>query len=229
MGKNKEENIIGKQIGIYNVLYECDFKSNDGHRMFHVKCSKCGWETDMQMHQIKYTKLCKHISKFGYYVSFSEPWKNQRLRKIYYGIMTRCYDKNDKAYRWYGAKGIKVCDEWIKNPKSFEEWALSNGYQDDLSIDRINENKDYYPENCRWITLENNSKYKSTTNLIEVDGEVHTGREWSQILDLGLGTINLYFRKYPNELVKEFIRQRQKDKTKKRKSHQTWFDVYNIR
>lgn len=51
--KERKETIIGTRIGLYDVLYECDFKSNDGHRMFHVKCSECGWETNMQMHQIK--------------------------------------------------------------------------------------------------------------------------------------------------------------------------------
>ena len=56
MKKEKQENIVGTRIGIYDVLYECDYKSNDGHRLFHVKCPQCGWETDIQMHHIKYTK-----------------------------------------------------------------------------------------------------------------------------------------------------------------------------
>ena len=62
--KEKQESIIGTRIGIYDVIYECSYKSNDGHRLFHVKCSQCGWETDMQMHHIKYTKQCKHKNKF---------------------------------------------------------------------------------------------------------------------------------------------------------------------
>ena len=222
------ENLVGKQIGIFDVLYKCNFKSNDGHRMFHVKCSKCGWETDMQMHQIKYVKKCKHKNRFGYYAFSKHHWKNQRIRKIYEKMIDRCYNEKDKSYKWYGAKGIKIYNEWLKNPKKFEEWALVNGYENGLTIDRKDENKDYCPENCRWITMENNSKYKSTTHLIEVDEEAHTGRDWSNILNLGPNTINMYFRNYSDEQVKEFIRRRKKDKNKIRKSHQTWLETYDV-
>ena len=72
MSKRKEENIIGTKIGIYEILYECDFKSNDGHRMCHVKCSECGWETNKQMHQIKYVKECKHKDRFGNYAALGK-------------------------------------------------------------------------------------------------------------------------------------------------------------
>lgn len=228
MGKRNEQNIVGTRIGLYDVLYECDFKSNDGHRMFHVKCSKCGWETNIQMHQIKYTKKCKHKNRFGNYIESGKIWENKRLHNIFQGMLDRCYNPKDRAYRWYGAKGIKVCDEWIQNPESFEEWALDNGYQEGLTIDRKDELKDYSPENCRWTTLSDNAKYKSTTRIVEVDGIEHTGREWPNFLILGTNTINKMLREYPEEQVKEFIRRRLKDKTKTRRSHQTWMNVYGL-
>ena len=221
------EDIVGKQIGIFDVLYECNFKSNDGHRMFHVKCSKCGWETDMKKAHIARPKVCQHKSYREKYINWTL-WKNKTLQHIFNGIKRRCYNPNDRAYRWYGAKGIKICEEWLENPKKFEEWALGNGYENGLTIDRKDENKDYCPENCRWITMENNLKYKSTTHLIEVDGEVHTGKDWSKILNLGPNTINMYFRNYSDEQVKEFIRRRKRDKNKIRKSHQTWLETYNV-
>lgn len=228
MGKRSEQNIVGTRIGLYDVLYECDFKSNDGHRMFHVKCSECEWETDMQMHQIKYTKECKHKNRFGNYIEPGKIWGNKRLHNIFQGMLDRCYNPKERAYRWYGAKGIKVCDEWLQNPKSFEEWALNNGYQKGLTIDRKDESKDYSPENCRWITLSNNAKYKSTTKIIEVDEVEYTGREWPNFLNLGTNTINKMLREYPEEQVKEFIRQRLQDLTKTRRSHQTWMNVYGL-
>lgn len=133
-------------------------------------------------------------------------WKNKRIGKIYRNIKQRCYNKKDKSYKWYGDKGIKVCDEWLNNPKSFEEWSLQNGYTDELTIDRIDEDKDYSPDNCRWISSVDNSKYKSTTSVINVDGEVHTGKDWSKILGLGTNTINTYVRKYGLYDTIEFIK-----------------------
>ena len=75
-----------------------------------------------------------------------------RLQKIYYDMKHRCYNPNNKAYSRYGHKGIRVYDEWINSRKAFYEWALSNGYKEDLSIDRIDNSKGYFPENCRFVT-----------------------------------------------------------------------------
>ena len=143
-------------------------------------------------------------------------------------MIDRCYNENNKSYRWYGQKGIIICDEWLSNPKLFEEWAISNGYNDNLTIDRKEETKNYCPENCRWITGSNNSKYKSTTRLIEVDSEKHTGREWANILDLGTNVINNMLRNFSEEKVKEFIRSRKRDKTKHPSGNQSWMQVYGI-
>lgn len=226
----KEENIIGTIQGIFKVLYECDFKSNDGHRMFHVRCIKCGWETNIQKHQIKYTKKCNHLTINKEYVA-DHVWSSARLRQIYDCMYYRCYNKKDKAYRFYGEKGIKICEQWLHNSKKFEEWALNNGYKEDLTIDRIDSSKGYSPENCRWISSSNNSKYKSTTNIIEVNNEKHTGREWAKILQVSTNTINLLLRKHPEEKVKKFIELRLIDKNKNNhrpKNGQSWFSVYGI-
>ena len=230
MGKRNDKQIVGTRIGLYDVLYECDFKSNDGHRMFHIKCSECGWETDAQMHQINHlSKQCTHVNNAnGYSYRHGNCIKDKRLRKIFYGIIDRCYNPKDRDYRWYGSKGIKIHQEWIDNPKSFEEWAIANGYKDDLTIDRIEENKNYCPDNCRWITREDNAKYKSTTALLVVDDMVYTGREWADVLSLGTNTINTMLRKYPKGKVVEFIRRRLKDMTKTRPSKTTWMKVYGL-
>ena len=230
MDKRNDKQIVGTRIGLYDVLYECDFKSNDGHRMFHIKCSECGWETDAQMHQINYlSKRCTHVNNAnGYSYRHGNYIKDKRLRKIFYGIMDRCYNPKDRDYRWYGSKGIKIHQEWIDNPKSFEEWAIANGYKGDLTIDRIEENKNYCPDNCRWITREDNAKYKSTTALLVVDDMIYTGREWADVLSLGTNTINTMLRKYPKGKVVEFIRRRLKDMTKTRPHKTTWMKVYGL-
>lgn len=138
-------------------------------------------------------------------------WKNKRLGAIFRGMKRRCYSKNDKEYRFYGEKGIYICYEWLDDPHQFEDWALSHGYADDLTIDRIDSGKGYSPDNCRWISQQDNSRYKSTTSLIGVDGESHTGRDWAGILGLGCNMINKYIRKHGVENTTEFIRRYRKN------------------
>lgn len=115
-----------------------------------------------------------------------------------------------------------------KNPKSFENWALNNNYSDNFTIDRINEDKDYEPSNCRWVTLKDNAKYKSTTKILTVGNISHTGRDWSKILGFGINTINTILKENGQEKAKELIKRRLKDPYKKRKSKQTWLNVYDI-
>lgn len=153
-------------------------------------------------------------------------WKNKRIQNIFHGMKCRCYNKRDKDYRWYGARGIKICDQWLDNEKLFEEWALTNGYSDELTIDRIDESKNYSPDNCRWVNSINNSKIKSTTRLIDIDGEILTGRDWSIKLGLGINTINRYLHIYGEENTKKFIKKFLSESPRVRKKHQTYYDAY---
>lgn len=90
----------------------------------------------------------------------------ERLHSIWRGMKTRCYNQNCKDYKKYGALGIVVCEDW-QNFKSFKEWALSTGYKDELTLDRIDNTKGYYPENCRWATREEQAQNRSSTIIVD--------------------------------------------------------------
>lgn len=106
---------------------------------------------------------------------------DSRINSIYRGMKKRCYDKNEPAYRNYGGRGIKVCDEWLSDFMSFYRWAMGNGYNDDLSIDRIDVNGDYCPENCRWTDRKTQANNTRTNRKYSLNGETHTIADWARI------------------------------------------------
>lgn len=89
----------------------------------------------------------------------------------------RTEDITDKEYVNYGGRGISVCDDWINNFDSFAEWADNNGYRDDLTIDRIDNNSGYSPENCRWVDMKTNQNNKRCCRYVEIDGERMTVKQ----------------------------------------------------
>lgn len=118
--------------------------------------------------------------------------KHTRLYRIYQGMKTRCYNTNDPGYLYYGAKGIQICNEWLEDFMRFYKWAITNGYSDDLSIDRINVNGNYEPSNCRWATKKEQNNNKSTNLNIEYNGKIQSVEEWSN--ETGLSKDSIYKR-----------------------------------
>lgn len=111
-------------------------------------------------------KSVERATKFKHLVK-----DNKRLYSIYNGIKKRCYNKSEPRYRDYGARGIKMCDEWLKSFDGFVEWSLSNAYTDKMSIERIDVDGDYCPENCKWIPLKEQAFNKRETKWVTYKGE----------------------------------------------------------
>lgn len=97
--------------------------------------------------------------------------KPSRIRSIWGNMIYRCYNKNSIGYNNYGGRGIAVCKDWLSSFESFKSWALSNGYADNLTIDRIDVNGNYEPSNCRWISQKEQLRNKRGTIYIEYNGE----------------------------------------------------------
>lgn len=121
--------------------------------------------------------------------------RKTRLYTIWSNIKTRCLNKNDPHYERWGARGISICDEWRENFQAFYDWAMSHGYSDDLSIDRIDNDGNYCPENCRWVTVKENNQNKRNCILITYDGITMSAAAWSAKLGLGKDTIRQRYHK----------------------------------
>lgn len=113
-----------------------------------------------------------------------------RLYQIWVGLKGRCFNIHNARYQRYGGRGISVCDEWRNDFSAFHDWAISNGYADDLTIDRINNDGDYCPENCRWTTVKEQCRNRSSNINITIGNSTRTLTEWCEIFELDSAKIN---------------------------------------
>lgn len=129
-----------------------------------------------------------------------------RLYRIWHKMKDRCYNKNDNRYKNYGARGIKICEEWKNDFLSFYTWACNNGYKDTLSIDRIDNNSDYYPGNCRWTTTKEQTRNRTTNVWVEYKGSKKVVSDWCKELKLSLSRIRHTVDRYGLSYAEAFDR-----------------------
>lgn len=109
--------------------------------------------------------------------------KETRLYGIWRRMKSRCTNPNNKDYKYYGGNGITFCEEW-NDYSNFKNWAINNGYKDNLTIDRKDGSKNYCPENCRWITIEEQQSNKCNNHLLSYQGETMTINQWAERLGI---------------------------------------------
>jgi hypothetical protein len=117
---------------------------------------------------------------------------DSRIYSEWRNLIQRCVNKKATNYERYGGRGITVCNEWKESFINFNTWAEANGYEDSLTIDRINNDGSYEPKNCRWITQKEQNRNKSNNNLITYKGKTKCLTDWA--VDLGIGCTTLYYR-----------------------------------
>lgn len=183
-------NYINKKYNRLTIKYT--YKKNN-RTYVHCVC-ECGNYKDIRLSRLKSgeTKSCgclrKDISRGK---GKKKPYSNTKLFYTYHGIKTRCYNTKSTSYKYYGAKGIKMCDEWLNDFKTFQEWAYNNGYQENkgLSIDRIDVNGNYEPKNCRWVDNTTQANNRTDNYYITYKGQTLTASEWSKKLGIHNQTI----------------------------------------
>ena len=138
-----------------------------------------------------------------------------RIYKIWKGMKDRCYLITNQAYERYGGRGITICDEWKNNVENFYNWSMENGYEENLTIDRIDNNKGYSPDNCRWATRLEQQNNTRKNIYYEYNGEKLTLSQLSRKYKIAIPTLYKRLKKFDN--VKKAIETPIKNKTKKEK------------
>ncbi len=186
----KHEDLTGKKFGRLTVIKRVE---NDkyNHILYLCKCD-CGKEKIIKGVSLKNgnTKSCgclqKEKAKLTKNVIHGK--SHDRIYIIYWGMKKRCYNKKEKNYYLYGGRGITICEEWLNSFENFYNWAINNGYKEGLTIDRINVNGNYEPNNCRWSDLFVQANNTRRNKYILFKGELRTLAEWCRILKINYNT-----------------------------------------
>ena len=186
-----KEDLCGQKFGRLTVVKQLDNKQYPklyGRIIYECLCD-CGNTTIVTRSKLllNHTKSCGCLRKSNAAQLFStHKQTGTRLFNIFYGIKQRCCNPNAPAYPKYGGRGITLCDEW-NNENGFENfynWAMQNDYQENLSIDRINNDGNYAPDNCRWTTMKMQSNNRSNNSYITYHNQTHTLSEWADIIGI---------------------------------------------
>lgn len=205
--KDNFEDLSGKRFGKLTVIKPAEnINEYLGNKKWLCKCD-CGRESVVRSNYLKngHTTSCGCLQRERVHEArFKHGDSNNRLFNIYEKIKRRCYNPKDHNYKEYGGRGIRVCNEWLDKDSgyiNFKTWALSNGYKEDLSIDRIDVNGNYEPCNCRWATFKIQANNKRCNRRIVIDGVEKTAAEWADYYSIPVSRI--YYRLKRNRSVED--------------------------
>lgn len=185
----RRNDLSGKRFGRLTVLRITDNHVTSGGRkqiQYLCKCD-CGKEVTVKAEHLRNgnTKSCGCFNADASRErSRTHGLSDTRLHRIWQGMKQRCYYKNGISYKNYGGRGISICDEWKEDFNTFYDWAINNGYADNLSIDRKDVDKGYSPDNCRWATNIEQASNKRNNHIVVSRGESRTITSWSNKLSI---------------------------------------------
>lgn len=183
------EPIVGDEFGRLTIKEK--FFDEEKRKTYAICDCSCGKETKQRLTSLvqgtivscgcwKAEKASERISKQNFVHGKGN--MNYRLYRIWSAMKTRCYNNKHISYQGYGGRGITICEEWLVSFDNFERWSLNNGYLDELTIDRIDNNKNYEPSNCRWVDMQtqaaNRRNNRMDTVKVTAFGETKAVRSW---------------------------------------------------
>lgn len=149
------------------------------------------------------------------------------LYNVWYGIKQRCYYKKNISYKNYGARGIKICQEWLDDFMDFYNWAMDNGYQEGLTIDRIDVNGNYEPSNCKWSTKEQQANNKRNNVNFTYDDKTMSLKAWCRYLGISYKTCMT--RKHRGHSIEECLNLVPLNDKRRKTAHNANLYSYNNR
>lgn len=180
----------GLRFGRLTVIKKAG-PAKDGHMTWLCKCD-CGKETVAKGSYIRrgITMSCGCLNKeINSAKAKKHGMTSTRLYNEWKGMKYRCYNPRSANYPNYGGRGITVCPEWRDSFEAFRDWALANGYRDDLTLDRRDNDGPYSPENCRWISLKDQQSNRRTNRTIIYNGQRKTMKQWAEDRDIPYNTL----------------------------------------
>lgn len=191
----KVKDLVNKRFGRLTIL-ECQ-EITSKNVIWKCRCD-CGKITLVSQTGLLYdkTKSCGCIRKEMLSNRSNAHHHSQtRIYKIWIDIKKRCYNINSINYKNYGGRGITICDEWKNDFMPFYNWSMNNGYTDKLSIDRINNDGNYEPSNCRWVDKFTQANNTRRNHYITYKGKEMTLAEWSKTLNIGYDCLKTRLRR----------------------------------
>lgn len=182
MGAWNFKDLTGHRFGKLVAMQKVDAtQKKDNHAYWLCLCD-CGNSAVVSSNHLR----CGDTSSCG---CLSNGKSYTRLYRLWDGMKQRCYTKSETAYKYYGGRGIKVCEAWKNDFQAFHDWALETGYSDELTIDRIDVNGDYEPSNCRWSTRRVQMNNTRRNRILTFNGQSKTIAEWSEATGIKQNTI----------------------------------------
>ena len=202
--KSKVHDLTGQKFGLLTVI---GLAETDTRKTYWVCKCDCGNMKTVRSDSLLCgaIKSCGCIKRKQDEVNLTKNHRHKmsgtRIYSEWQGMKGRCYNKGSARYADWGGRGIEVCEQWRNSFESFYTWAMANGYQDNLTIDRIDNNGNYCPENCRWVRQQEQCRNRRSNINITIGNSTRTLMEWCEIFQVDYTNVNARYHRNKNATI----------------------------